>query len=517
MKKLKKKNLFVIALLLTLIAVGLSGCGSISFPFARKSAEGETASGPYRIYYANREMTELKMTAYTPQADSFDGILEELLDQFRTSDESAGNYSVYPQNLELKSWAMVVTELDLDFGSQYLSIGKVPELLLRAGLVRTMLSIPEVMSVRITVDGQPLLDSSGKTIGPMNENSFIIPDENGGINSYRTATIHLYFPDSSGKILVSEERSNVRYSSNSSFERLVAEQILKGPEGSGLQPIATQQTLVRSIQTANGTCMIDFNTEINTVPANTSVDPETAIYALVNSLCSLQNVDRVRIEIEGNSDVRFRGQVNLDQDFSFEKSLILKETEQGSGIMDLLSGRSSQEKTTEKEDSREDQTEADTVTDDDPGVPAQAGGAQVSSSSDDTNAVSPAEISQSSGAADAAQTAASGQEAAGSGEGTDGTASDASGSADQSALNDEGASVSGDSARMTADIADTFAGDDGSSWLSDSTRSGDIQGETGASSAVGNIADGNSSESGSSSSGNLQMIGVDPSLVNAGS
>lgn len=510
----KKKSIIVIALLLILTAMILSACGSVPLPFPEKKSAADTAGGPYRIYYANREMTELKMTAYTPRADSFDGILEELLDQFRTGDESAGNYSVYPQNLELKSWAMVVTELDLDFGSQYLSIGKVPELLLRAGLVRTMLSIPEVMSVRITVDGQPLLDSSGKTIGPMNENSFIIPDENGGINSYRTATIHLYFPDSSGKILVAEERSDVRYSSNSSFERLVTEQLLKGPEGSGLQPIASQETLVRSIQTANGTCMIDFNTEINTLPANTNVDPETAIYALVNSLCSLQNVDRVRIEIEGNSDVRFRGQVNLDQDFSFEKSLILKETEAGSGIMNLLSGKGSQESTTEKEDSTQGQTEADKVTEEDPGVLSEAGEAQVSSSADDPNTVSAAEISQSSGGAEATQTPASGQEAADSGQGT---ASDASGSADQSAVSDEGASASGDSARMTADIADTFAGANGSSWLSDSTRSGNPQGETDASSAVGNIVDGNSSESGSSSSENLQMIGVDPSLVNSGS
>ena len=74
-----------------------------------------------------------------------------------------------------------------------------------------------------------MVDQEGTPVGLMTAESFI---ENPGeqINTIQTASITLYFSNKAGDGLVKEVQE-IHYSSNISLEKLVMEQLLKGPQG----------------------------------------------------------------------------------------------------------------------------------------------------------------------------------------------------------------------------------------------------------------------------------------------
>lgn len=93
--------------------------------------------------------------------------------------------------------------------------------------MQTFLQIPDIDKVRFTVAGQPLKDSRGQDIGDMTEHTFVELSKKDEAN-YRYDTFTLYFADKSGKRLLKEMR-NVCYRRTLSKERVVLEQLAKGP------------------------------------------------------------------------------------------------------------------------------------------------------------------------------------------------------------------------------------------------------------------------------------------------
>ena len=133
---------------------------------------------------------------------------------------------------------------------------------------------------------------------------------------------------------------NIYYSTNLITERLVAEQIIDGPQNGNLQPVVDESVLVRSATIKNGICTIDFSASVNNVPAGSNAAPETVLYAFVNAICDAcrdQGVTGVRFQIEGDSEVRFRSQVNLNQVFSRNGDLIeaISVENEGNAVIDI--------------------------------------------------------------------------------------------------------------------------------------------------------------------------------------
>ena len=305
-------------LFLLLVLLTVSGCRQQAEP----EEDAKPTDGIYTIFYTNTEGTQLVRHKHTAVSENFDGILRELLEAFCTPD-TEDVQTALPSGIRINQTAMGISEIIVDFSSEYLSLGTVPEVLLRAGLVKTLLQLPGVDSIRFTVDGQAL-SVGGTEIGPMNEDTFIVPTA-GAINSYRYLVIPLYFSSPDGTKVLKELR-NAYYSSNLITERLVMEQIIRGPQSEGLLPVTDTDVFVRSVDIADGVCTVDFSASIEDLPSPDSpVQPETTIYAFVNAVCDAcedQGVTGVRILIDGKSGGRFRGQVNLDQIFTRNAEVI---------------------------------------------------------------------------------------------------------------------------------------------------------------------------------------------------
>ena len=154
----------------------------------------------------------------------------------------------------------------------------------------------------------------------MNEETFI-DSRDEGINSYHYLTLNLYFSNATGDKVVREVR-NVFYSSNIITEKVIVEQIIKGPANGKLLAVADASTLVKSVKISKNICVIDLDSKFNNIPGDGTARPETCLYAFVNAICDACNVDGVQFKIEGESDVRFRGEVNLDRVFQRDADMI---------------------------------------------------------------------------------------------------------------------------------------------------------------------------------------------------
>ncbi len=314
MVKIKRRLclLFAAALLLT-------GCGE----------EKQEESG-YTIYYANAAGTGLVESKYSPAAQTFEELMEELMAQLTVA--PAGYVSALKNDVKMNSYERGIDALRIDFSQEYYDLSNTDEVLLRAAVVKTFSQISGVTKVMITVNQEQLLDREGQQVPAMDADSFIDTKE-GGINSYQYAKLSLFFPDGTGKQLTREDRS-LHYSSNMVLERVVVEQLIAGPEKSGEAAFLDSSVKLQKIQTKDGVCTVTFDGAVNSSASENGVEPRVALYAIVNSLCATcDDITGVQFEIAGDDSGKFRGEVDLGQVFSLDYSYIKEEEPQSENAL----------------------------------------------------------------------------------------------------------------------------------------------------------------------------------------
>ena len=141
------------------------------------------------------------------------------------------------------------------------------------------------------------------------------------VTSPATATVTLYFANEEGNMLISEKRE-VEYHSNISLEKIVMEQLLLGPEKNGSYPVVNPQTDVVSITVKDGICYLNLSRDFLTQVYN--VTPDVTIYAIINSLVELANVNKVQILVEGETDVLYNEKISLNTVFERNLELVVK-------------------------------------------------------------------------------------------------------------------------------------------------------------------------------------------------
>lgn len=307
----KKASMIVLVLLLTGVMVS---CG--------RAQSGEKTALPMAIYYLNKEETKLIREDYTPEAEHGEELLQEMIFMLTEPAEDLDLRSPMNYEFTLTGYTLEDKQLTLNFDGAYKKLPSTTEVLIRAALVRTLTQVKEVEYVAIQVEEEPLADSYGKPLGLMTADMFI---DNAGkeINSYEKMRLRLYFANETGDGLIPVDRSVV-YNSNISVERLVVEQIIGGPVNQETYPTINPQTGIVSITTRDNICYV--NLDNNFLTQAYSVTSEVAIYSLVNSLVEIENVNKVQITIDGESNVMFRDNMNLTT--VFERNLeILEDAE----------------------------------------------------------------------------------------------------------------------------------------------------------------------------------------------
>lgn len=301
-----KKRAWISILLLMLLLVGCGG----------KEHKEETE---YLVYNVDKD--ENKVGSYTIKTEETETkpLLQVLFSALQQKPEKAGDKSAIPTGVELIGFSLHGNQLSLNFSIEYLSMNSIQEVLSRAAIVRTLCQVEEVEFVTFRVEGEPLTNAGGYPVGLMSKDQFV---DNAGneINAYEKAELQLYFADETGSFLEPHTVECV-YNSNISLDKLVVEQLIKGPQkgesaDNGFATIG-HDTQILSVTTQDGVCYVNLSKGFLVRRGN--VTPEVAVYSLVNSLVELQGVNRVQLSVEGDDQLNYMESVPLSQ--SFERNL----------------------------------------------------------------------------------------------------------------------------------------------------------------------------------------------------
>ena len=289
-----KRFISACLLLVLATAVFLAGCHKDKVTIT--PGEGEIV-----IYYSNASCSRLISKIYTPQHEQTVELARELYAKM----QEGGYEDTIP------AVAADITISDISLSGNTMSIAlqgpwdtmRAPNrMLFLAAVTRTLTQLKDVDGILFTMNGEALTDESGNMMGVLRSASFV---DNAVDNpeDYREAVIALYFANEAMDGLVKVERTVV-YRSSSSMERIVVEQLLRGPEDSGAKASLPNTASLLSINVRDGVCYVNFDSKfITEVLGSYDYVP---VYSVVNSLTELPNVDKVQISINGSSETGFQ-------------------------------------------------------------------------------------------------------------------------------------------------------------------------------------------------------------------
>lgn len=288
---------------LVLGTVAFSGCG-------KKETESK-----YKIYYVNEEQGEVLAESFVPSEETTQTMLEEMTEKLNK--KNAEGHTLLPENIEIQSCVDDDGMIRVDFSQEYHDLNPVDEVLLRASIVKDYVQIPNIYLVTITAEGTPIVDSQGQEIGAMSLDSFL---ENTGkeIMAYQYKELNLYFTNEEGNQLVPEARQ-VYYNGNTPIEKVIVEQLLRGPGESGHYATLPSDTRIVGVSVADGIAYVNLGKQF--VDEALSVDAQIPIYSIVNSLIDAGNVSQVQISINGDTSLLFKDKVDMNQLFQVNHEL----------------------------------------------------------------------------------------------------------------------------------------------------------------------------------------------------
>ena len=290
-----------------ILCVILAVCGCSSGQTNKEDEE----HGAFRLYYVSKDADAVIPVDYDLQTlDERKKSVREILEVLSQQPDSV-DYRAPIQGYTVRSFNLSGRTLTIDFSEDYRSQDQVREILARTAVVNTLCQIPGIEKVTFTADNKPLSDADGTLLANMSEDQFI---NNSGseIRGYERIRLHLFFANQKGDRLVDTYR-NVVYNSNIAPERLIVEQVLKGPNSDAVYPTLNQDTKVLSVTTRDGVCYVNLDSAFLTEPYN--VTPQVAVYSLVNSLTQLPTVSKVQFSVEGKTADSFMETMSLQNTY----------------------------------------------------------------------------------------------------------------------------------------------------------------------------------------------------------
>lgn len=277
--------------------------------------EQEDKTKIYSVYYVSNSETKIEMHEHYMVAEVLEEQVTELLNALATTPAKLEYKAPLNMGFQVQSVEVNMGKVHLDVSESYNNLSVTTEVLVRAAIVRTLTQLSQINFVSITVNGSPLLDSLGNIVSTMNRDQFVENDGN-AINTYEEVKLKLYFANEEGDQLIAANRTR-EYLTNISLEKLIVEELIKGPSRDGLYPTINPSTKVASVTVRDGVCYVNLDETFLTQPYTVTAD--VTIYSITNSLVELSNVNRVQISINGDNSGTYREKYSLTT--YFERNL----------------------------------------------------------------------------------------------------------------------------------------------------------------------------------------------------
>lgn len=270
------------------------------------------------VYYLNSEENSLYTFDTFIDDENAERMVTDLLDLLSVPSDKLIYKNAIGSCYDLLGYEFTEDHLILNFSEDYYNQDALIEILNRAAIVKTLTQLDEVNSVSFLVENSPINDINGNPIGVMTYDQFITNAGN-EINAHEQVDLTLYFANDSGDGLI-EVKRNVVYSSNISIDRLVLDELLKGPleKEDGFETVSPTVKVISTTIT-DGVCYVSFDASF--LSQKVMVSPEVTIYSIVNSLIEIPGINKVQISIDGDTAMQFREKMPLSE--IYERNLEL--------------------------------------------------------------------------------------------------------------------------------------------------------------------------------------------------
>lgn len=297
------------------LAIALSALLLFSFTSCGNNAKDMGSS----LYYVRSDKAGIAPVEYDFSSNDTEGMIKEALKALAEDNTDINMMNTIPAGVDIRHWELNDGNLSLYFVGDYESLDVYTEILVRAAIVKSLTQIKGVDAVSFYVNDSPLTDSNGDSIGQMTADTFI-EDFGQETDSLLSTELTLYFASANGLSTVAETRE-VYYSRNVSKERLVIEQLIKGPESNELLSAIPSGTKLNSITVSeDGVCIVNFDATIETTI--TGITENVTVYSIVNSLTELDNIKSVKILVNGETPHISNVDVDLSSSISRNEEII---------------------------------------------------------------------------------------------------------------------------------------------------------------------------------------------------
>ena len=300
---------FLYGFLSLILVFSCTACSSGRPP----QSENQTA-----VYYLDPQETHLTPEYILSPTGETKDLVQVLVDRMKQT-ASTERVPVLPEDAGVTSLELSGNILSLDLSGSFDLTKNAKRILTYAALTRTLIQIPDVYGLRLSINGEPAADGSGDPMGILRAASFAdnAADDPG---DYVRTRITLYFANDRMTRLVETSRT-VSYKSTASLERIIVEQLIAGAEeGAGTNVLPATASLL-GINVRDGICYVNLDEKFLSDSLVSS--QELPVYAIVNSLTSLENISQVQISINGAADaIPPSGNVNLSAPLEFNGDLI---------------------------------------------------------------------------------------------------------------------------------------------------------------------------------------------------
>lgn len=315
----KLKRIFIMFVLLLCSTIGMS-CSNISGLSDNKDPEPE--KGQYKIYCLNSASDSLHWELATLSSASLEGKLDELCSLLKASPKKSSYISAIPENVKILSSRIGADgQLVIVFSEKYNSMDSITEALCRASVVKTFCQLEEIEYIEFEINDQPLR-LKDVPVGLMTAEDFVDNSDNGSDLSL-SVLVKLYLTDKEGKML-QETTLKVVVDGTKPMEEIVLNELIAGPLESQtqLEPVVNSRTKINKVRSYDGVCYVDFDETFLT--KQEGISDEVAVYSVVNTLCELQGITKVRITVNGNEKKNF-GKEPMNDFMSLRPELIKTE------------------------------------------------------------------------------------------------------------------------------------------------------------------------------------------------
>ena len=132
----------------------------------------------------------------------------------------------------------------------------------------------------------------------------------------------LYFADENAQYLIPEYRI-IREGAEGPAKQAIIE-LIKGPANSELYPTMPSTTRVNNLYVSDGIAYIDLSSEIINRHPGGSAGELLTVYSIVMTLTSFQDINKVQILVDGNSEETLVGHVDTSMPLERDEGWLRK-------------------------------------------------------------------------------------------------------------------------------------------------------------------------------------------------